>query len=114
MVRKAATKARGPDYEIVEIGFDTPFQGPRTNPGRNFPSPEISWREKRITSLAFNLTGLDLTPDMGPFEVAPGTQWDYGREWNTRCSRLPSFGRQSPSTPFAHFLRWATSRAARR
>ena len=23
----------------------------------------------------------DVTPDMGPLEVAPGTQWDDGREW---------------------------------
>src|SRR6185312_6172572 len=36
----------------------------------------------RITSLAFNLTGVDVTEDMGPFEVAPGTQWDDGRAWN--------------------------------
>ncbi len=72
----------GPDYEIVEIGFDTPFQGAMNQPWhRDFPSPEISWREKRITSLAFNLTGVDVTPDMGPFEVAPGTQWDDGRDW---------------------------------
>jgi hypothetical protein len=31
--------------------------------------------------LAFNLTGVDVTPDMGPLEVAHGTQWDDGREW---------------------------------
>jgi hypothetical protein len=43
----------GPDYEIVEIGFE----------------------------LAFNISGVDVTQDMGPFEVAPGTQWDDGREW---------------------------------
>ena len=34
-----------------------------------------------MTSLAFNLTGVDVTPDMGPFEIAPGTQWDDGRDW---------------------------------
>ncbi len=37
----------------------------------------------RITSLAFNLTGVDVTPDMGPFEVALGTQWEDGCGWNT-------------------------------
>ena len=73
----------GPRYEIVEVGFDTPFQGARNQPWhRDFPSPEESWRDRRITSLAFNLTGVDVTPDMGPFEVAPGTQWDDGRAWD--------------------------------
>ena len=72
----------GGDYQIVEIGFDTPFQGAKKQPWhRDFPSPEDSWREQRITSLAFNLTGVDVTPDMGPFEIAPGTQWDDGRTW---------------------------------
>lgn len=73
----------GADYQIVEVGFDTPFQGAKNQPWhRDFPSPEDTWRERRITSLAFNLTGVDVTSDMGPFEVAPGTQWDDGRTWN--------------------------------
>ena len=72
----------GPDFEIVEIGFDTPFQGAKNQPWhRDFPSPPETYRDRRITSLAFNLTGVDVTPDMGPFEVAPGTQWEDGREW---------------------------------
>ena len=72
----------GPDYQIVEVGFDTPFQGAKNQPWhRDFPSPAESWRDRRINSLAFNLTGVDVTPDMGPFEVAPGTQWDDGRAW---------------------------------
>ncbi len=73
----------GNDYRIVEIGFDTPFQGARNQPWhRDFPSPPDTWRDRRITSLAFNLTGVDVTPDMGPFEVAPGTQFDDGRDWS--------------------------------
>lgn len=72
----------GPDYEIVEIGFDTPFQGAKNQPWhRDFPSPAESYEGRRITSLAFNLTGVDVTQDMGPFECAPGTQWDDGRAW---------------------------------
>lgn len=72
----------GPDYEIVEIGFDTPFQGAKNQPWhRDFLSPPDTYRDRRITSLAFNLTGVDVTPDMGPFEIAPGTQFDDGREW---------------------------------
>jgi hypothetical protein len=73
----------GPDYEIVEIGFDTPFEGARNQPWhRDFPSPPETYEEQRITSLAFNLTGVDVTEDMGPFEIAPGTQYDDGRSWN--------------------------------
>ncbi|HEX7196483.1 MAG TPA: phytanoyl-CoA dioxygenase family protein [Candidatus Limnocylindria bacterium] len=72
----------GPDYEIVEVGFDTPFQGAKNQPWhRDFPSPADTYRDRRITSLAFNLTGVDVTEEMGPFEIAIGTQWDDGREW---------------------------------
>ena len=72
----------GHDYEIVEVGFDVPFQGAQFQPWhRDFPSPRETHEERRITSLAFNLTGVDVTSDMGPFEIAPGTQYDDGRSW---------------------------------
>jgi hypothetical protein len=72
----------GPEYKFVEIGFDVPFQGARDQPWhRDFPSPRETIEERRLTSLAFNLTGVDVTPDMGPFEIAIGTHWDDGREW---------------------------------
>ena len=72
----------GPDYEIVEIGLDVPFQGAQHQPWhRDFPSPPETYEERRITSLAFNVTGVDVTPDMGPLEVAHGTQWEDGRDW---------------------------------
>ena len=72
----------GKDYQIVEIGFDVPFQGARNQPWhRDFPSPPETYEGRRITSLAFNLTGVDVTQDMGPFEIAPGTQYDDGRAW---------------------------------
>ena len=72
----------GPDYEIVEIGFDVPFQGAKYQPWhRDFPATREAYEEHRITSLAFNLTGVDVTPDMGPLEIALGTQWDDGRDW---------------------------------
>ena len=72
----------GEDYRIVEIGFDVPFQGAKTQPWhRDFASPAETYRDRRITSLAFNLTGVDVTEDMGPFEIAIGTQWDDGRAW---------------------------------
>ncbi len=72
----------GPDYQIVEIGFDVPFEGAKNQPWhRDFPSPRETYEERRLTSLAFNLTGVDVTEDMGPFEIAPGTQYDDGRGW---------------------------------
>jgi phytanoyl-CoA dioxygenase PhyH len=72
----------GPDYEIVEVGFDVPFEGARLQPWhRDFPSPRETYEERRFTSLAFNLTGVDVTEDMGPFEIAPGTHYDDGRGW---------------------------------
>ena len=73
----------GPDYQIVEIGFDVPFQGAKNQPWhRDFPSPRETYEDRRITSLAFNLTGVDVTEDMGPFQISPGTQYEDGRSWN--------------------------------
>ncbi len=67
----------GPDYKIVEIGFDVPGPGAVHQPWhRDFPAPEDTLVGRRLNSLAFNLTTVDVLEDMGPFEVAPGTQWD--------------------------------------
>ncbi len=69
----------GPDYEIVEVGFDVPGPGAMNQPWhRDFPMPRETAQEHRLTSLAFNLTGVDTVEEMGPFEIAPGTQWDSG------------------------------------
>lgn len=67
----------GPLWTIVEVGFDIPFPGATLQPWhRDFAAPEATVRGRQINSLAFNLTAVDTTPDMGPFEIAPGTQWD--------------------------------------
>lgn len=67
----------GPDWSIVEVGFDIPFPGAAIQPWhRDFAAPDATLTGRRINSLAFNLTAVDTTPDMGPFEIAPGTQWD--------------------------------------
>jgi hypothetical protein len=67
----------GPRYEIVELGFDVPLAGAVNQPWhRDFPMPEVTRAERRLDSLAFNLTGVDTAEDMGPFEIAPGTQFD--------------------------------------
>ncbi|MBC8103407.1 MAG: phytanoyl-CoA dioxygenase family protein [Cytophagales bacterium] len=67
----------GPDHQIVEIGFDVPGPGAMDQPWhRDFPAPEETLTGRRLTSLAFNVTTVDVFEDMGPFEIAPGTQWD--------------------------------------
>jgi hypothetical protein len=90
-IQAMAEGVLGPEYQIVEIGFDTPFQGAKIQPWhRDFPSPPDSYEDRRITSLAVNLTGVDVTQDMGPFEIAPGTQWDDGREWKAEMFPDPA------------------------
>jgi len=65
------------DYRIVEIGFDIPFPGAADQPWhRDFKAPDATLKGRRLNSLAFNLTTVDTRPEHGPFEIAPGTQWD--------------------------------------
>jgi hypothetical protein len=72
----------GPDYKIVEIGFDVPNPGAVNQPWhRDFPAPPETLVGRRLNSLAFNVTCVDTIPEMGPFEVAPGTQWDDPAEF---------------------------------
>ena len=67
----------GPEWKIVEVGFDIPFPGATLQPWhRDFASSDATTNGRQINSLAFNLTAVDTTPEMGPFEIAPGTQWD--------------------------------------
>lgn len=98
----------GPDYKIVEIGFDVPNPGAVGQPWhRDFPAPAETLVGRRLTSLAFNVTTIDVTEDMGPFEVAPGTQWDeptgfehemfppkelYGRYEERAQRKMPTMG----------------------
>src|SRR4029079_10938681 len=73
----------GPDYQIIEVGFDVPLPGAFDQPWhRDFPAPRETVEEHRLTSLAFNMTTVDVTEDMGPFEVAPGTQWEPGTDFD--------------------------------
>lgn len=74
-----ATAVLGPDYRIVEVGFDVPLPGAVNQPWhRDFPMPAETREQRRLTSLAVNVTTVDTSPDMGPFEIAPGTHWDDG------------------------------------
>ena len=82
-VRAVCETVLGPDYRFVEVGFDIPFPGAKVQPWhRDFASPVETRDEHRLTSLAFNLTTVDTTDEMGPFEVAPGTQWDRGDDFD--------------------------------
>jgi hypothetical protein len=67
----------GPDYQVVEAGFDVPGPGAMKQPWhRDFPSPPATLIGRRLNSLAFNITTVDVTDELGPLEIAPGTQWD--------------------------------------
>jgi phytanoyl-CoA dioxygenase PhyH len=81
-VRSLCTAVLGPEYKIVELGFDVPLEGAVNQPWhRDFPMPEETRNGGRLTSLAFNLTTVDTEEDMGPFEIAPGTQWDHSPDF---------------------------------
>jgi ectoine hydroxylase-related dioxygenase (phytanoyl-CoA dioxygenase family) len=98
----------GREYKIVEIGFDVPLPGAVTQPWhRDFPAPDDTLVGRRLNSLAFNLTTVDVVREMGPFEIAPGTQWDdpaeyehgmfppaslYGRYEKLAQQKLPKMG----------------------
>ena len=76
------TQVLGPDYLIVEVGFDVPLPGAVDQPWhRDFRTPPVTASTGRLTSLAFNLTTVDVTPDLAPFEIAPGTQFDDGSDF---------------------------------
>ena len=81
-ITAVAEAVLGPEYRIVEVGFDVPLAGAVDQPWhRDFPMPEETSRHRRLTSLAVNVTAVDTEPDMGPFEIAPGTHWDDGGEF---------------------------------
>jgi hypothetical protein len=91
-VRAVAEGVLGPDYKIVELGFDVPFAGAMNQPWhRDFPMPPETRDEHRLSSLAFNMTLVDTEEDMGPFEIAPGTQWDTGEEFDHEMFPPKSF-----------------------
>jgi ectoine hydroxylase-related dioxygenase (phytanoyl-CoA dioxygenase family) len=102
-VRGVCEAVLGPRYRIVELGFDIPLPGAVGQPWhRDFPSPEETWRERRLTSLAFNVTAVDTREDMGPFEIAPGTQWERGDDFEHQMfpprSSFPRYAEQAVRT----------------
>jgi hypothetical protein len=106
-VRSVCTAVLGPDYRIVELGFDVPLEGAVNQPWhRDFPIPEQTRRERRLTSLAFNVTTVDTAHDMGPFEIASGTQWDDGPDFE--------HGMFPPKTHYARYLQRAVRKYPQR
>jgi hypothetical protein len=76
------TTVLGPEYRIVEVGFDVPGPGAMNQPWhRDFPMPPVTREQGRLDSLAINVTTVDTEPDMGPFEIASGTHFDPGDDF---------------------------------
>jgi phytanoyl-CoA dioxygenase PhyH len=97
----------GDEYRIVELGADIPLPGaPEQPPHRDFPMPEPTRRHRRLTSLAFNASCVDGTPDMGPFNIAPGSHFDRGDQF---VSGMFPVGEERD-----HYARAMVERVARR
>lgn len=73
----------GPDYFVVEVGFDVPLPGAKDQPWhRDFPIGSETRVGKWLSSLCFNLTTVDVTEEMGAFQIAPGTHWEDGFDFD--------------------------------
>jgi hypothetical protein len=96
----------GEDYMIVELGCDVPLPGAVNQPWhRDFPMPPET-RHGRISSICLNASSVDVTPDMGPFQVVPGTQFDSGDDFDS--------GMFPPESRYAEYDRRMESRLGRR
>jgi hypothetical protein len=81
-VTALSERVLGPDWQVVEIGFDVPLPGALDQPWhRDFRMPATTRADGRLTSLAFNVTTVTVTPEMGPLEVAPGTHRETGDDF---------------------------------
>jgi len=78
----------GTDYQVVELGFDVPLAGARNQPWhRDFRTPRLTADERRLNSLAFNVTTVDVTPDLAPFEILRAPTSTTAPASSTGCSR---------------------------
>lgn len=92
-VAGVAEAVLGPDYRIVEFGFDIPFPGAQLQPWhRDFPMPAETRIERRLTSLAFNIPLISITEEMGRFEIVPGTHFDPDDDFEGRQFPPPASG----------------------
>jgi hypothetical protein len=82
IVTDLSTSVLGPGYAIVELGFDLALPGSVDQPWhRDFAMPAETRDHGRLSSIAFNVTTIDVTLDAAPFEIAPGTHWDPGEDF---------------------------------
>ncbi len=96
LVTGLAERVLGPDYLIVETAFDVPLPGAVHQPWhRDFPMDEETAADGTLTALAFNVTAADVTPEMGPFEVAPRTHTERGEDF--------AYGMFPPRTAWPHY-----------
>ncbi len=69
----------GPEWTVVELGFDVPLPGAVDQPWhRDFPMPAETRDRGVLSSLAFNISTVAVTPEMGPLQIVPGSQWEDG------------------------------------
>ena len=81
-IMELSREVLGDQYQIVELGADIPLPGaPDQPPHRDFPLPDPTRLQGRLTSLCFNASTVDVTPSMGPFNIAPGTHFDDGSDF---------------------------------
>ncbi|MGN8158387.1 phytanoyl-CoA dioxygenase family protein [Salinisphaera sp. RV14] len=81
-VRAVSAAVLGPDYRIMAVGLDHRSSGSADQSWhRDCPSPRATRRERRLTSLAFDVACMDSAPHTGAFEVAVGTQWESGADF---------------------------------
>jgi ectoine hydroxylase-related dioxygenase (phytanoyl-CoA dioxygenase family) len=66
---------------------------------RDFAAPDETISGRRLSSLAFNMTTVDVFEDMGPFEIAPGTQWDLPTDFH--------HGMFPPKSFYPRYEQWA-------
>ena len=79
-----------------------------------FPEPRRHLRAPPLTSLAVNVTTVDTEPDMGPFEIAPGTQYDRAEGFEHEMFPPDRRTRATRSGPCASTRNAVTSPSARR
>jgi hypothetical protein len=77
----------GPEYQIIEIGFDVPLPGAFDQPWhRDFPAPRETFEGHRLTSLAFNMTPSTSPRTWVRSRSAPARSGSRARTSNTACS----------------------------
>lgn len=77
-----AERVLGPEWTVVEVAFDVPLPGAVDQPWhRDFPMPAETRERRQLTSLAVNVTTVDVTARNGPFEIVPGSHWEGGDDF---------------------------------